>query len=101
MNRKQRRKFDQFPVEQKAQMIQTAVLDKAKPVMANAISNAMINGINMAREELYQKYVTRIDSPETTQEEREKEIDNLLSFLRVSHLKRVQSATMDTEEGGT
>lgn len=99
MNRKQRRKFDGLSVEQKAAAVQAAVVENAKKPMADAIARAMIQGMALAREELYQKYVTRIDGAEITQEEREREIDNLLSFLRVSHLKRVQSATMGAKEG--
>lgn len=101
MNRAQRRKFDGLPVEQKAEAIQAAVMENAKKPMADAISRAMIHGMALAGERIYQEYVTRIDSAEITQDERGKEIDNLLSFLRVAHLKHRQGVGMGAEEGNT
>lgn len=101
MNRAQRRKFDSLPVEQKAEAIQAAVIENAKKPMADAVARAMIHGMAFAGEQIYQNYVTRIDSAEIAQDEREREIDNLLSFLRVAHLKYTQSAGMGAEEGNT
>lgn len=90
MNREQKRQFDALPVEQKAQVVQAAVLDEAKKTMANQISDAMIRGVRVAREEIYKEHVSAIDQEGISEELRQMRIENLLSFLRIEHLKHLQ-----------
>lgn len=90
MNRKQKRQFDALPVEQKAQAVQAAVLDEVEKAIANQISDAMIRGMRMAREDIYQQHVTRIDQEGISEEVRQAHIEALLSFLRIEHLKHLQ-----------
>lgn len=87
-NRKQKREFNQMSPEKKGEVIQAAVVQKLAPVMGQEIAKAMITGMKLEREDVYQKFVKNIDDYYNANEmgERELEIEKLLSYFRMAHL---------------
>lgn len=67
--------------------------------MATEIAKSMIAGMELEREQLYQKYVTKIDDTPLNSLEWGDEAEKLLSFLRVEHLKYQQKQMKNMQEG--
>lgn len=89
MNKKQKKEFDKLEVDKKAELLQTAIVGKVSNTMAQEVAKAMIDGMALEREQLYNKYVEPIDYA-LDQEDRNDKIEAFLSFLRIEHLKYQQ-----------
>lgn len=92
MNRKQKREFDKLDKDKKAELLKSAIIDKVSGTMSQEIAKSMISGMELEREQIYQKFVVPIDSlSETFQnDEWNTEIKKLLSYLRMEHIKYKQ-----------
>lgn len=98
MNRKQKREFDRLDNDKKAELLQAAIVDKVSGTMATEIAKSMIAGMELEREQLYQKYVTVIDTA-LDSDDWPYEIEKLLSFLRMEHLKYQQKQNKNMQNG--
>lgn len=99
MNRKQKREFDKLENDKKAELLQAAIVDKVSGTMATEIAKAMISGMELEREQLYQKYVVNIDDCSYGCDEWFEYADKLLSYLRMEHLKYQQKQTKNMQNG--
>lgn len=99
MNRKQKREYDKLDNDKKEELLQAAIVDKVSGTMATEIAKAMITGMELEREQLYQKYVTKIDDCSYGCDEWLEYVDKLLSYLRVEHLKYEQKKMKNMQEG--
>lgn len=93
MKRKEQQEFDKLSIDKKAELLQAAIVDKVSGTMAQELANAMILGMELEREQIYQKYVTKIDDVEKELDTENwcHEVDNFLSFLRMEHFKYQQN----------
>lgn len=87
-NRKERRKFNnefaKLPKETQHEALQSELMEKISPAMNKAITEAMISGINLAFEQLYEDFVSHVDDA-IRDCDKEKQIyfcENLLSAIR-------------------
>lgn len=106
MNRKQKREFDKLDSDKKSEILQAAIVDKVSGTMATEIAKAMISGMELEREQLYNNYVSKIqeiyDSRDGDIRYAKKSIDEigrLLSYLRVEHLKYIQKQKKNIQDG--
>lgn len=84
--KKGKKEFEKLPAESKAKVIQAAIDEKLAPVMAKEIAKGVMTGMDLEREHIYNNYVSKIDEYEINSLEWFKQVDVLLSYLRVKHL---------------
>ena len=106
-NRKQKRKFNKefskLPKETQHEVLQAELMGKLSPAMNKALTEAMISGINLAFEQLYEDFVSKIDvyikSGDT---EKELEVtENLLSAIRKRYVEiQAKKAKNEIEKEG-
>lgn len=85
-NRRQRRKFNQLPDDQKEAFIQHLVIDKVSGVMNKEITKSMIVGMDMVWTQLYEDCVNPLDNVENEAEWNRK-VGELLSLIRTQYLR--------------
>lgn len=92
MNRKQKREFNSLDNDKKAELIQSALVEKVSGVMAKETAKSMIRGMEFQLEELYTKYVMKMDDfiIDGDFESSNKINEELLSFLRMKHLEFIK-----------
>lgn len=107
LNRKQKRKFNKefkdLDQEKKTEVIQTAFMEQVNHTMSKEIAKAMRDGIQLGKEQLYEKYVKDIDGKRKSSKEWYDAVDQLLSVLRVNHIemeKRKILAEKSVNNGG-
>lgn len=86
--------FSKLSNEKKAEVIQSAVQEKVSEVMNSEIAKAIITGAELERERIYKRYVSKVDecleSDATDNDELDSYIDDLLSYIRMEHLKFIK-----------
>lgn len=91
LNRKQKRKFEKdfkkLDTEKKTEVIQGAFMEQVNHTMSKEIAKAMRDGIMLGKEQVYNKYVKDIDEKRKGSKEWYEAVDQLLSYLRVSHIE--------------
>lgn len=98
--KKGNKKFEKLTPDAKAKVLQTAIEQKVSGIMAEEISKAMITGMTLEREQIYNKYVEAIDKFDPVVDGFEKwaeEVNKLLSYLRMKHLECVSKQKKDGE----
>lgn len=97
-NRQTRRKFNKLPNDEKQKAIELAIKAAVNDALAKHIPAAMADGVKYEDNALYEKYVERIDNARAN--EREAEIEKLLSHLRAAHLAFIKDFPDKKEEEG-
>ena len=97
-NRKERRKFNKeyakLPKETQHEVLQAELMEKLSPAMNKAITEAMISGINLAFEQLYEDFVSKIDSSVTVEGAKILQ-DELLSAIRKRYVEIQAKKSME------
>lgn len=93
--KKGKKEFQKLTPDAKAKVLQSALEQKVSGVMAQEISKAMIAGMALEREQIYNKYVENIDKFDPVQDEWSDEVHKLLSYLRTKHLEYISNQTKD------
>lgn len=78
--------FNKLSDEEKAAIIQANVVDKISDPLLNAITNAVIQGTEMAYETIYKEFVKPIDETED-EITQHAYMNSLLSQIRLKHLE--------------
>lgn len=101
MNKKQKKEFNKLEIDKKAEFLHTAIIDNISGTMAKEIAKAMIAGMELEREQIYRKYVEPLDSQSDTisSDEWEIEVEKLLSYIRMEHLKYQQKQIKNIQDG--
>lgn len=86
LTRSGKKAFNKLTDEEKAAIIQANVIDKINEPLLNAITNAIIQGSEIAYETIYKEFVKPIDEvkDEITQHAY---MNSLLSQIRLKHLE--------------
>ena len=101
--RKAKRKFNKeyakLPEETQHEVLQAELMDKISPAMNKAITQAMVDGINLTFEQLYEDFVSPIDDA-VRERDKEKQLylcDNLLSAIRKRYVE-IQAKKVKKED---
>lgn len=86
MNRKEKRKFNKLSPDEQAPIIEAELIQKVSPIMAKEITNAIIAGMDIVWEKLYNDCVNILDNT-NNEDDRNKAIDYMLSLIRTQHLR--------------
>lgn len=97
-NKNQRRKFDKLGNDAKKEAMNVAIQNEFWKVLANRVSQAMVDGMDLQNHHLYKKYVSEIDSGRLSGEEEKAFIEKLLSAIRIGHTKYVKNHTNSNEK---
>lgn len=91
LNRKQKRQFNKefqkLDTEKKTEVIQGAFMEQVNHTMGKEVAKSIKTGIELEREQIYKKYVTEIDGKKKGSKDWYTSVDQLLSYLRVSHIE--------------
>lgn len=98
MNRKQRRAFDKLDGEKKKEAMGLAIQHEFSKVLAKHVSTAMVDGMDLQSSHLYKKFVSRIDSGDLSEEEKNDCIEQLLSSIRKGHINYVKHHGKEGED---
>ncbi len=106
-NRKERRKFNKefakLPQETQHEVLQAELMEKISPAMNKALTEAMISGINLAFEQLYEDFVIKIDEASNLGETHKESAlcENLLSAIRKRYVEiQAKKAMGEVKKGG-
>lgn len=86
MNRKQKRKFNKLSPDEQAPIIEAELIQKVSPIMAKEIAKAMITGMDLVYEKLFDEFVNPLDTTDS-EDEWNMMINNLLSLIRTQYLR--------------
>lgn len=98
MNRKERREFDKLPNDKKGEIIHAEIVNQVSPILQKRIAKAMVNGMKLEREQLYQKYLTKIENEKKGSKAWYNAVDELFSYIRVGHVEWEKAKAEDKSE---
>lgn len=102
-SKKGKRKFNKLSDADKKVVAELAVKEAVNPAMRKAISDAMITGMRLKAEALYQKYVQNMDKLEHQSDDWLSYVDKLVSAIRLDHIEyeKMQNGERSDEEGSS
>lgn len=98
MNRKQKRRFNKLSPDEKAPIIEAELVQKVSPILAQEISKAMIAGMNLVYEKLFDEFVNPLDTADS-EDEWNMMINNMLSLIRTQYLRIEARKAKDDKYG--
>lgn len=89
-NREQKRKFNKLPDDKKKDLMTATIAKEVSGVLNKHIALSFIQGVNLEKKAIYEKYVKEIDELPDCSEDRNNKINELLSYIRLEYLRIVQ-----------
>lgn len=89
-NREQKRKFNKLPDDKKKELVSARIAQEVSGVLNKHIALSFIQGVNLEKKAIYEKYVKEIDELPVDSEDRNNKINELLSYIRLEYLRIVQ-----------
>lgn len=87
MNRKERRAFDKLPADKKGEIIQAGIVSQVSPILQKRIAKAMIDGMRLEKEQIYKKYITKIEAEKKGSKQWYNAVEELFSYIRIGHVE--------------
>lgn len=87
MNRKERRAFDKLPADKKGEVIKSEIVSQVSPILQKRIANAIINGMRLEKEQIYQKYIAKIEAEKKGSKAWYNAVEELFSYIRIGHVE--------------
>lgn len=88
MSKKEKKEFEKLSNEEKAKVLEIAITQKVSSVMEKEIPKAIISGMKIALDQIYEKYIFQYDKTED-KDHKEKIKEELFSYIRSEHLKHI------------
>lgn len=89
LSKKQLRGFKDLNETTQVELLQTQLINKVSQVLGRNTTNSMIDGIRIAEENIYKRYVEPHDN-ETDIEKKSLIVEQLLSYLRLKHVEHIK-----------
>ncbi len=89
-SKKGKKQFNKLSNDDKIAVAQVAIADAVNNAMRKDITDAMTNGMLFQMESLYNRFVRKADQLTLDSDEWLATVDNLMSDIRVGHLKYEQ-----------
>ncbi len=89
-SKKGKKQFNKLSNEDKVAVAQVAIADAVNNAMRKDITDAMTNGMLFQMESLYNRFVRKADQMTLDSDEWLAMVDNLMSDIRIGHLKYEQ-----------